>query len=120
MRVLDGKPVKNVQMEVRAGKGNEILQHCFNVARRVICDRLKTVSDEKKKLRCEWSYLNPDEVVELEMIVGPCADARQIAIDVDAEGVVVKTELGRLNCLAKYSERLNILHGATDSQGAIS
>jgi hypothetical protein len=80
---------KGVAMRVRSSKADRILRWNFYVDEELKCSRLRTTNETSSELSFEWSYLNPNDSIDLVLLVSPCTDARCVTLEVDGEGLEV-------------------------------
>ena len=85
-------------------KGEDSIQgYCFYVDEQLKCDRLDQASNNSEKesdtsFRSTWAYLNPKDVIELEVHLAPGAQAENSTLEIDGEKVMVQRKRMKLNC----------------------
>jgi hypothetical protein len=107
--------IKDVRITVDAKGGSGIVAHQFQVARRVMCERLETKEVEDKRLIANWKYVNPGEEIELYVLVAGIDDPENVDIGIDAEGV----EFRRRLMLQKSLQAMMVAGQATMSRASI-
>lgn len=93
-------PAQRIAMTVRAAESDQIVRWNFYVDVELKCQRLKTVREEEQLLSFEWEYLNPNESLDLVLLVSPCRDAECVSLEVDGEGIDVRYRSMAQDCWA--------------------
>jgi len=100
MEYTGNTTAKSVTMRVRSSHADRILRWNFYVDQELKCQRLSTKTETATELSFEWAYLNPDDAIDLVLLVSPCTDAKCVRLEIDGEGLKVSYHSMALDCSA--------------------
>ncbi|MEL7484674.1 MAG: hypothetical protein AAFN41_09995, partial [Planctomycetota bacterium] len=80
----------NVRMKAVSRESDRILSWNFYVDEEVKCRRMKLEKCEDREIEWSWEYMNPEDVIDLVLLVSPCHDATCVNLELDAAEVTVR------------------------------
>jgi hypothetical protein len=97
LQFFGGSPIKNVRIRLDCGR-NELVGWCWFVGQLLDCQRLQDRMQHENSGQCVWAYINPGDVLDLEVEVRKVTDPSEIRLEIDAEGLLVHHKRTHIQC----------------------
>ncbi len=88
---------RNVKVRIELQNDVKLLRYTFLVQQQVVCERLET-DERSTPPKFKWSYINPGEVIDLELVIVPYLGTSDVKLEVDGEYVLFEEKPIQTNC----------------------
>lgn len=104
---IGNQPITNCIVQVHAAKADQIASHEVLLHNELHCERITFEEETSQKLKFRIAHINPRDRIIVALVVAPCANARCVNLEVDAEGIEVEYKPMFVDCSLTLPEPLH-------------